>query len=89
VVDGNEPVSAVAAPRAGLRESLTTGLRPASELRSEATRGIGQNALYAARKAKGIRLSKERKVHGRWLWSLQTTPSGSELGLAESALPNP
>jgi hypothetical protein len=57
---------------AWLRESLTAGPCPASELRSEAARGIGQNALYAARKAEGITMSKERIVHGRWLWSLET-----------------
>jgi hypothetical protein len=46
-MDGDEPRSAVAAARAWLRESLTAGPRPASELHSEAARGIRQNALYA------------------------------------------
>jgi hypothetical protein len=47
VPDGDESLSTVAAAHAWLCEALTVGPRPASELRSEAARGIGQDALYA------------------------------------------
>jgi hypothetical protein len=59
-----------------------------SKLRHEAAaRCIGEKALYAACKAEGINTSKERIVHGHWLWALETTPGASEL--EESTLPSP
>ena len=86
LANGDAPLSAVAAARSWLREVLAAGPRPASELRQEAAaRGIGQNALYAARKAEGITMSKERKVHGRWLWARATTPG--ERDGEDAALP--
>ena len=79
MADGNDTLSAIAAARAWLREALAAGPRPASELRDEAAdRGIGQNALYAARKAESITMAKERRVHGRWFWALETAPDERE-----------
>jgi hypothetical protein len=79
VANGNEPHSAVAAGRAWLREALAVGPRPASELRfGAANRGFGQYALYAARNAESITMAKERTVHGRWLWALETAPDERE-----------
>jgi hypothetical protein len=58
-------------PRAWLKEVLAAGPRPALELRHEAAaHGIGEKALYVARKTVGITLEKERAPDGRWLWSL-------------------
>ena len=55
--------------RAWLRETLAVGPRLAKELRDEANeRGIGRSARYAARKAEGITIAKERTTYGPWIW---------------------
>ena len=75
VVDGDETLSAVAAARVWLREALAAGPRPALELRYDAaTWGIGEKALYAARKLEDITTFKERISRGRWFWMLMPGP---------------
>jgi hypothetical protein len=73
-------------------EALAAGPRPAIELQHEAAdRGIGQKALYAARKRQGITMAKERAVHGRWLWMLAPAAEDDgerELALADAAPPS-
>jgi hypothetical protein len=60
--------------RAWLWELLAVGPRLAKELRDEAReRGIGRSALYAARKAEGITIAKERTIPGSWIWTLSST----------------
>jgi hypothetical protein len=69
--DGDSRRSVIDEARAWLREVLAAGPRLARELRQEASeRGIGRSALYAARKAEGITISKERTVQGSWVWAL-------------------
>ena len=60
VADGDESLYAVAAARARRRETLVGGPRPASPLRQEAATHGGEKALYAARKAESVTVSKER-----------------------------
>ncbi len=87
IPDAVEARSAVAAARAWLCEALAAGPRPASELRQEAAaQGIGQNALYAARKAQRVTLAKGQRGHGRWHWALETAPDEREEG---DGLPSP
>jgi hypothetical protein len=85
--DGDVRRSVIDDARAWLREALAAGPRLARELRHEASeRGIGRSALYAARKAEGITIAKERTVQGSWVWAL----SGSgelELEREDVALP--
>ena len=55
--------------RSWLRKTHAAGPRLARELRHEASeRGIGRSALYAARKAEGITIAKERVTYGPWFW---------------------
>ena len=69
--------SAVDAARAWLREALAAGPRPGTELLRDATaQGMGKNALYAARRAEGITVAKERIPGGRWLWALAPGAGG-------------
>ncbi len=76
--EGAETRSVIEEARLWLRETLAAGPRLAKELRAEASeRGIGRSALYAARKAEGITIAKERTVQGRWFWTLNT-PAESE-----------
>ena len=90
MANGDEPLSAVAAARAWLRETLTAGPRPAGELRHEAAaRGIGYTTLYAARKAEGVTAHKERVARGQWIWTLPVSRNDRERELEESALPGP
>jgi len=71
--------------RAWLKEVLAAGSRPALELRHEAVaHGIGEKALYVARKSAGITPEKERAPNGRWLWSLTPSIRG---GGEDGALP--
>jgi hypothetical protein len=77
--DGPGRRSVIDDARAWLRETLAAGPQPASELRQDAaTHGIGEKALYAARKAEGVTVAKERVPHGRWFWAL--TPSAADTG---------
>jgi hypothetical protein len=70
--DGAARRSVVEEARDWLRAALAAGPRPASELRQEAAvRGIGYNALAAARKAEGVIARKERVARGLWLWTLK------------------
>jgi len=79
LADSGESLSAFGAARAWLRETLAAGPRLAQELRQEATAcGIGEKALYAARKAEGVTGSKERVPYGRWFWML--TPNAGDNG---------
>jgi len=79
LADSGESLSAVGAARAWLRETLAAGPRLAQELRQEAAAcGIGEKALYAARKAEGVTGSKERVPYGRWFWML--TPNAGDNG---------
>ena len=72
--EGDETRSVIDEARVWLRETLAAGPRLARELRHEASeRGIGRSALYAARKAEGITIAKERTVQGRWVWALSGT----------------
>jgi hypothetical protein len=72
--DGDGRRSVIDDARAWLRETLAAGPRLARELRHEASeRGIGRSALYAARKAEGITIAKERTVQGSWVWALSGT----------------
>jgi hypothetical protein len=65
--------------RAWLREALAAGPRPAVELRQDAAaHGIGAKALYAARRAEGVTVAKERIPNGRWVWTL--TPRAEDDG---------
>jgi hypothetical protein len=69
--DGPGRRSVIDDARAWLRETHAVGPHPASELRQDAAaHGIGEKALYAARKAEGVAVSKERIPHGRWFWAL-------------------
>jgi hypothetical protein len=73
--------------RAWLNEVLAAGPRPALELRHEAAaHGVGEKALYVARKTAGITPEKERAPYGGWLWSL-TPHSGG--GGEDGARPGP
>jgi hypothetical protein len=82
--DGAARRSVVDEARAWLRGALAEGPRPAQELRQEAAaRGIGYNALTAARKAEGVTAHKERVAHGRWIWTLEL--GAGECELEESA----
>jgi hypothetical protein len=69
--DSDSRRSVIDEARAWLREVLAAGPRLARELRQDASeRGIGRSALYAARKAEGITIAKERTVQGSWVWAL-------------------
>ena len=71
--------------RAWLKEVLAVGPRPALELRREvAAHGIGEQALYVARKIADITTEKERIRNGHWLWSLTPSSGG---GGEDGALP--
>jgi hypothetical protein len=84
--DGDTRRSVVDEARTWLREALAAGPRSAQELRSDAsTHGISEKTLYAARRAEGVTVSKERVPNGRWFWMLEPSPSERE----ESALPSP
>ena len=62
-----------------LRETLAAGPRLASELRQDAVvEGISEKTLYAARRAEGITVAKERVPNGRWVWAL--TPPAEDHG---------
>jgi hypothetical protein len=88
--DGAVRRSVVDEARAWLRETLAAGPRPASKLRAEAAaRGIGYNALTAARKAEGVTAHKEHVARGQWLWTLKDHAGERDLELEESALPGP
>jgi hypothetical protein len=68
--DGAARRSVVDEARAWLREALADGPRTAGELRADASsHGISEKALYAARKAEGVTVAKERIPHGRWVWA--------------------
>jgi hypothetical protein len=84
--DGAARRSVVDEARAWLLEALAEGPRLTSVLREEANaRGIGKKALYAARKAEGITVAKERIPHGRWVWTL--TPDAGDHGHGEDGTP--
>jgi hypothetical protein len=77
--DGEGRRSVVDEARAWLREALADGPRPAGELRADASsHGISEKTLYAARRAEGITVSKERIPNGRWVWTL--TPTAEDTG---------
>jgi hypothetical protein len=77
--DGAARRSAVDEARAWLRETLAAGPRSAQELRADAsTHGISEKTLYAARRAEGITVAKERVPNGRWFWAL--TPNAGDHG---------
>jgi AAA domain len=78
--DGAARRSVVDEARTWLREALADGPRLAVELREDAAaHGIGEKALYAARRAERITVAKERILHGRWVWALETAPGQGEL----------
>ena len=67
---GSAADSMASAAREWLRAELAAGPRPARELLRDALdAGFGRNAIYAARKAEGIVIRKERMPGGRWVWS--------------------
>ena len=67
---GSAAGSMAAAAREWLRAELATGPRPAKELLRDALdAGFGRNAIYAARRAEGIVIRKERVPGGHWVWS--------------------
>ena len=73
------PPASATRSRAWLRNALAPCPRPAHELRQEAAdRGIGRNALYAARKAEGIIIAKEHTSQGRWIWTLDGTADSED-----------
>jgi hypothetical protein len=75
--DGAARRSVIDEARAWLRETLVAGPRPASELRADASsHGISEKTLYAARRAEGITVAKERVPNGRWFWAL--TPDAGD-----------
>ena len=83
--NGNGRRSVIDEARAWLRGTLAAGPRPARELRQEAgDHGIGAKALYAARKAEGITVSKAHSPNGRWVWAL--SESGELAGEREREL---
>ena len=76
--------------RSWLRETLTAGPRLAKELRDEAReRGIERSALYAARKAEGITIAKERTTYGRWIWFFSGPSGGRERTREDVVVPGP
>jgi hypothetical protein len=67
--------------RVWLRTLLANGPRAAIDIRREAAEaGVGRNLLYAAAKAEGVHIAKERVADGRWVWS-------SAADVAESPAP--
>jgi hypothetical protein len=85
--DGAGRRSVVDDARAWLREALAAAPRPAGELRQDAAaHSIVGKTLYAARKAEGVTVAKERVPNGRWFWTL--TPDAGDHG-EDCALPHP
>lgn len=61
-----------------LRDALSGGARPASEIKQDATAaGITPKSLRTARKALGVRLTKQG-MSGGWVWDLPKVPSTPE-----------
>jgi hypothetical protein len=61
-----------------LRDALSGGARPASEIKQEATgAGITPKSLRTAREALGVRLTKQG-MSGGWVWDLPKVPSTPE-----------
>ena len=64
------PHSVLTKARAWLREMLEEGPLSATVLHEEASfAGFSRDIMYAARKAEGIHIRKERVADGRWMWS--------------------
>jgi hypothetical protein len=72
--------SALAEARDWLRAALADGSRLAADVQREAAAaGIARDTLYAARRAEGIRLHKDRTHNGPWSWAPPIPPEVPEL----------